>query len=351
MDQQITHHRQSRSWHTCGIQMHVGDTVSERMLKSVWQLQDDADDMMNAGMSIRVAIRKGLDVLPKLKRVVMMGEVDDRAVVRHARHPKSISDVFLSLPSVEYYCQSSGIGPLSMSNAIYKPLHPPRVATFHLSRSTMMWRSELLPPIVIGATNRYIWSGPGGAGALRVESTSPIPASSITSDMVKAMIAVVHTLCARTTVLEQLQPGPDTTYAEDFSYTQTVPFNSVSLNDTSIEIYNYVVNVIQTGPTVGSSLEKRPHVHPLSLDVCKAIERVLNCKIGRWRGKVIIRNGSDLQFALLVNMKARFRKIRSLSTNSLAPSRSRFRLEKGKKRVQSGHRLYVCPLGSCCPKS
>jgi hypothetical protein len=94
--------------------------------------------------------------------------------------------------------------------------------------------------------------------------------------------------------VEQLQPSFKTTFAEDGSCTRTVPFSSVSLGNTSIEIYNYIVNVIRSGPTFGSGLQKRPHVHPLSLDVCKAIERVLDSGIGRWRGKVTIRNGSDL---------------------------------------------------------
>jgi hypothetical protein len=128
----------SRKWKATGAQRwdEENDKDLECALETDWHVRFDADEALKAALRMREAIGSGVNVMPRLKRVVMLGAVDNERNIEEQHVVKGMGDVLLSLPSVEYYCQSSGLGPLSLSNKISQPLHPPRIATFHLSRSS-----------------------------------------------------------------------------------------------------------------------------------------------------------------------------------------------------------------------
>jgi len=281
-----------RKWKATGSRLwnEEDDEDLECALETDWYVRFDADEALKAALRMREAIRNGMNVMPSLKRVVMTGAVDNERNIEEQYVAKGMGDVLLSLPSVGYYCQSSALGPLSMSNTISQPLHPPRIAIFHLSRSSKIWKSSLYPPIVVGAINRYIFSG-----GLRLESPRPLIPSDITAELADAMFAIVNMLCMRNWVEKQTAPGGFVLLVEDSSTRNRIPFSSAFLNDTKIEIYNWIVNVIGADPNVIESLEKKPErIHPLSRDVCETIERLLDDRIGPWRGKVILRNADDV---------------------------------------------------------
>ena len=69
---------------------------------------------------------RGEDMLPSVERIVLMGRVDDATSSRAIRVlSKGLADVLIRNPSVKHFCQSSILGPLAMSGALYKPLHTP----------------------------------------------------------------------------------------------------------------------------------------------------------------------------------------------------------------------------------
>lgn len=144
----------SRKWKATGSRFwnEEDDEDLECALETDWYVRFDADEALKAALRMRGAIRNGMNVMPSLKRVVMMGVVDNERNIEEQYVAKGMGDVLLSLPSVEYYCQSSALGPLSMSNTISQPLHPPRIATFHLSRSSKIWKSFLycIHPLLSG---------------------------------------------------------------------------------------------------------------------------------------------------------------------------------------------------------
>lgn len=275
-------------WAISGVNLCPNDHRHDDMLRMTWNLRIDSRNWTVAANRIRKAMTEGVDVFPKLERVVMMGEVDDDDTVEWRHEEKAICEVLISLPSVAYYCQASGLGPLALPNTVYQPLHPPKIATFHLSRSTKIWECLELPPIILGATNRYILSGP-----IRMETSRPFRLTDLAGGWIKPLNMIPHMLNSRTHVTKQLAPSNTTT--SDENVTEQIPFDSVSLDGTSIEIYNFLINVISPDITLCASKELKPkHIHPLGLDICQALEKQIHDKLGRWRGKVIIRDGSEL---------------------------------------------------------
>jgi hypothetical protein len=275
-----------RPWLVSGVRRYPDDYIRDRQVKEVFQLRFDARNWAMAARRIRKAMHEGIMVMPKLERAVMMGEVDDDATVEQRHGEKGICEVLISMPSVKYYCQASGLGPLALPNVVYQPLHPPEIATFHLSRSTKIMECLEIPPIILGATNRYILSGP-----LRIETPRPLKVTDLSGGLDNLKL-LAHVLCSRTHVTKQLEPSDSTT--SDENVTEQI-FDSVSLDGTSIEFYHYAVNVISSDLTSRPSRDLKPkHTHPLGLDIRKALEDMLEPQIGRWRGKVIIRDASHL---------------------------------------------------------
>jgi len=114
-------------WAISGVNLCPNDYRHDDMLRMTWNLRIDSRNWTVAANRFRKAMTEGMDVFP------------------------------------------SGLGPLALPNTVYQPLHPPKIATFHLSRSTKIWECLEFPPIILGATNRYILSGP-----IRIESPRPI---------------------------------------------------------------------------------------------------------------------------------------------------------------------------------
>ena len=71
--------------------------------------------------------------------------------------PAPVPLFLLGLPSVQHYCQRLPTGSFALPNHVIKVDSPPAIVTIHtpkmLSKDGLIW----LPPIVLGATNRYMF--------------------------------------------------------------------------------------------------------------------------------------------------------------------------------------------------
>jgi len=68
---------------------------------------------------------------------------------------------------------------------------------------------------------------------------------------------------------------------------KTVPFDSISLKETKVEIYDYIRHCTVSGPGLDINTIER---HPTDLS---RIQSILDGKIGRWKGKVFLKNRED----------------------------------------------------------
>jgi hypothetical protein len=214
-------------------------------------------------------------LLPNLERAVMIGDADDQISMIINNFPKGFPDMLLNLPSVKFYCQWSFLGPLSIRNVLHRPLHSPKVATFHIAKSDLCphWAESL--PIIVGATNRYICSLP-----VQISSRQPLTPSDVDEQCLQALSTSVLAMLQRTELHRDL---PQYNGPEKFS------INSVSLDGTKIEMYNLVGNLIVPASQVGpSKIAKK--VMPLSSEVRQALAQLVDTRIGPWKGKVSFHN-------------------------------------------------------------
>jgi len=185
--------------------------------------------------------------------------------------PAPVPLFLLGLPSVQHYFQRLPTGPFALPNHVIKIDNPPAIVTIHaakmLSKRGLIW----LPPIVLGTTNRYMF---------RCEDDlfCSIHAE---EDMIAVRAAqILHRLQMMLSERPVLRVHNNT----DHEY---LPFPSVSLDNTRIEIYDYIrlfkfVDVLDPFPKCTD--------RPLDL---APIESIFNERIGRWKGKVFFRNSEE----------------------------------------------------------
>jgi len=85
--------------------------------------------------------------------------------------------------------------------------------------------------------------------------------------------------------LQNLLTGFPVLQATDDGY-ESVPFDSVSLEHTRVELYDYVRHCTFTDMSDMHTADSRP------TDLSE-IQSVLDEKIGRWKGKVFLKNRED----------------------------------------------------------
>jgi len=209
----------------------------------------------------------------------MMGDADDQISMIINNFPKGFPDMLLNLPSVKYYCQSSFLGPLSIRNVPHRPLHSPKVVTFHIAKSELRphWAESL--PIIVGATNRYILSLP-----VRISSRHPLTPSGVDDQCLQALSTSVLAMLQRTELHRDL---PQYNGPEKFS------INSVSLVGTKIEMYNLVGNLIVPAPHADRATTAKK-VMPLSSEVRQALAKLIDTRIGPWKGIVSFYNIDEI---------------------------------------------------------
>jgi hypothetical protein len=230
----------------------------------------------------------GHQFLPNLKRVVLLGRSDDLISVRMSGQPKGFAETLIKLPTVKYYCQSSILGPLSLSNTIQKFLHPPKVVTFHIANSELYdhWPESL--PIVLGATNRYISRCP-----LKLRTHQATVPSDIGNHMLNGLSVSILSMFKRSVV--QVQKSRRHPGDQEW---EKVPLASVSLDGTKIEMYNMVGDMMMPSHHLvpgRTRPEIEKEIKPLGLKVRQSLARLVDTQIGPWKGKVSFHNIDEIR--------------------------------------------------------
>jgi hypothetical protein len=214
---------------------------------------------------------------PSLERVVMTREAESLpwGVAQQELNNFDVLDpppnpLFLAnLPSVKHYCQFSPVGPLALPNQTLQIEHPPEVVTIHrpglISDLGPAWR----PPIVLGCTNRFICNG------THWYLSSDMPGANIPAENIFRYLGRLEEMLSENSVL-RLGVNQHT----------TVPFNSVSIENTKIEIYDYIRHCTFSGAADIQTADSRP------TDLSQ-IQALLDARIGRWKGKVFLKNRED----------------------------------------------------------
>jgi hypothetical protein len=215
---------------------------------------------------------------PSLERVVMTREAEsfpwgvtqqEFDNFNNFLDPPPIPLFLANLPSVKHYCQSSPVGPLALPNLTLQIEHHPDIVTNHrpglIADLGPAWR----PPIVLGSTNRLMCNG------THFYLSSDTPGAPIPAENIIRYLGPLEEMLSKNPVLR-------------LGVTQhtTVPFNSVSLENTKIEIYDYIRHCTFSGVADIQTADSRP------TDLSQ-IQSILDARIGRWKGKVFLKNRED----------------------------------------------------------
>ena len=230
---------------------------------------------------------RGEDMLPSVERIVLMGRVDDATSSRAIKVlSKGLADVLIRNPSVKHFCQSSILGPLAMSGALYKPLHTPVTVTYHIGQSPYIWQWGETIPVVLGTTNRYICANPVKFATL---------SSSKTSDIDDQWLGPLNPLIRMLTLDNKIVRERAKNVLEE------VPLESALLEGTTVELYNLVSDMVMAPLPPAQLAEHRrlgtwatPDLKPLTLEVRQALAKRLDARIGPWKGRVVFRNADEI---------------------------------------------------------
>jgi hypothetical protein len=271
-----------------GDKAHEANVRRNLQMKKHHQLRDHAN-------TVRLSIQEGNWLFPSLKKVAMtsIGDSSWGRMRQNVALDRTLGDnrlplSLLSLPSVEHYCQTSAMGPLSLSDKIVRPLNPPKVVTSHYALPETPWPCYTFEPIVLGAINRYIY-----CASLRVGTPYPLTADLITSESSSMLEGIAFFLMSRHKVIQEIEPTPRDIGKAGIPFTRDVPFDKVSLEGTYIEIYNMFRN-FEDDQTISDEDSKHAKSWPLAPDVCEALEKLGDGFWGRWKGRVKIRNKEDI---------------------------------------------------------
>lgn len=234
-------------------------------------MMKEASDLMFEGELLQMMIAEGIEVMAKLNKVVV-GLEGDRTwnVVEYSLamdHQSIESKIFslqlLSLKSVDHYCTTLLLGPLSLPDTVIKIPHPPKTYTFHNAPGFPSYET-LIPPIVIGAVNRHIYTDP---------YFCPEPL-----DPIHSIPALDMIFCLANRLLAQLRDG-----AVGSDESRVAPIPRDQYGDTVVEIYDFIRPVVYRCPVHPPS--KR--LPTLALEV---LNKILDREMGEWKGLVVLKS-------------------------------------------------------------
>jgi hypothetical protein len=232
-----------------------------------------------AAEALQKASRSGSQgTFASLERVVMTREAESFSwgVIqqefdnfKNVLAPPPIPLFLANLPSVKHYCQFSPVGPLALPNQTLQIEHPPQIVTIHhpglISDLGPAWR----PAIVLGSTNRLMCNG------THFYLSSDMPGANIPAENIVRYLGPLEEMLSENPVL-----------GLDVNQHTTVPFNSVSIENTKIEIYDYIRHCTFSGVADIQTADSRP------TDLSQ-LQSILDARIGRWKGKVLLKNRED----------------------------------------------------------
>jgi hypothetical protein len=232
-----------------------------------------------AVLALRIATITG-PALSRLQRITMSAEdissswgsfQSEFTTFAKRLEPAPLPLFLLDLPSVQHYCQRLPTGPLALPNHVIKIDNPPAIVTIHtakmLSKDGLIW----LPPIVLGTTNRYMFL---------CEDTL---LCSIHAGEVKIAARVAQAL-HRLQIMFAERP---VLHVKNDSQYEYLPFHSAALDDTRVEIYDYIRCF-----KFAEVMNPFPKSTDPPMDLAP-IESMFNQRIGRWNGKVFLKTSSE----------------------------------------------------------
>ena len=263
-------------WRFLGVKSHIKDCWASLML--AFNDNRFADRYLSGPAC--TALQSGADsltlsqsIFKSLDRVIMSGETKSFpwgtnqfqfTMFDDPLNAAPIPSFLASLPSVKHYCQCSPTGPLALPNHIIKIDNPPDIVTFHPPYMLEQCGPQWLPPIILGATNRYIFNRNGMTG------TTTDTGEGLDYDSLAPFMSPLVAMLLDRMVLD---------VSSDTHHYGT--FGSVSLDKTTIEVYDYIrhFNLSDTRKDPPSDL--------------RHIQRKFEETIGRWKGKVFLKNRED----------------------------------------------------------
>lgn len=190
-----------------------------------------------------------------------------------AKHfgPPPVPLYLIDLPRVDHYCQRLPIGPLALPHHVIKVANPPAIVTIHtadmLNENGLAW----LPPIVLGTTNRYM---------IRCANHLLCSNKAGEDKLATRVPKVLH-------ILKYLLADRPVLHINSDDQFELLPFSSFSLDNTRIEIYDYIRYF-----KFNSIMDPFPKSNDSPLDLAP-IQSIFNENIGRWKGKVFLKNRNE----------------------------------------------------------
>jgi len=155
------------------------------------------------------------------------------------------------------------LGPLSLGWTTIKLKDPPKVVTFHTSHTNLWADKDNLPPIILGAVNRYMSTG--------------LTYHTITPDLIwnEGTARVFMPLLAFFT--------SQSVGIENDGYLDSISEDTVSFAGTTIETYNFVD--WYPGPTAHPNLTRA--------DRLALVQKFVDKHLGKWKGHVTLMDKAD----------------------------------------------------------
>jgi hypothetical protein len=223
-----------------------------------------------AALRIKLGKAKRNAVFGSVERICMTSTGDQNWGTHHS-HPATDNNFttpalpirLLCLPSVKHFCQSIMRGPLSLGWCTLKTKNPPKIATFHTHHINLWADKNNLPPIILGAVNRYMSTG------MRFHTITP---DLIWTEGTAEIFTPLFNFVA----------GPSVGIEND-GHMDSVQADTVSFANTSIEVYNFVD--WYPGPTADPNLTRAERL--------ALVQKFVDKHLGKWKGRVTLKDKAD----------------------------------------------------------
>ena len=228
-------------------------------------------------------------IMPRLEKLVMGGIRDSLWTTyplgwEFHTYDRQLAHILIDLPSVKHYCQSIQVGPLALPAGLLALNTPLETFTYHaVPGHGPSPHSGGMPPVIIGAVNRYYFSG--NHTLVSMDGIEPLVSQKELFCIQLLILQMFHqpvTLPARNTEPSHLNHG----------------ITAQAAQDTTIEIYDYIRHVRIHPPEVGPTwpfydgkahgLADRPAE---SLQVIQ--EKLDELMDAKWKGMVSLKNRED----------------------------------------------------------
>jgi hypothetical protein len=193
---------------------------------------------------------------------------------------RPIPHFFLTLPSVEHYCQAIKGGPLALAHHQITGSNVPRIVTMHQKNNNVKGQLKFSPPIVLGAVNRWMIDTPNIFLTDVEWAVNPLMVNDALNTIAKTIFSAAQTLSIYPAEIELSDPG-------------LVPINE--FETTTIEIYNYIRHMYMSDRFAGDDWDPKVGFEGPKFQVSnnRRFQALMDARLGSWKGKVLLKNAED----------------------------------------------------------